>query len=329
MDVAPRYTSPSQVTGDKMSAQNEIRGLMSLFSFVRVVEAGSFAEAARRAGTTSSAMSKSIARFEQRHGVRLLHRTTHSLSLTQEGERLLEGARRLLQDAERLGASLTEGDEPIARGRVKVSLPGSFAHACVLPYLSEFRASNPEIELDLSLEDSLVDLGAEGVDIAVRAGEVDRQPGHVATRLLSYPYVLCAAPEYLDAHPAPSAPSDLATHRHIVFRNKGNGQLLNWQFRSPAADQRQVRIQPNTHMIVDDGAAAWTLVRQGFGLTWAPGWLGLDDLRSGRVVEVMSDWRMPDFHLFAVRLQRKNTPARTRVVLDFLRMLVPRWQHVQ
>lgn len=330
MNGATRYTSHGQVNGDKMSGKDDIPGLMSLFAFVRVVEAGSFAEAARRAGTSSSAMSKAISRFEQRHGVRLLHRTTHSLSLTQEGEHLLSGAQQLFNEAERLGASLAaDRADRQPRGTVKVNMPGAFARACVLPHLAALRQKHPAIKLDLSFDDALIDLGAEGVDIAVRTGELARQPGHVPTTLLSYPYILCASAQYFKNHPIPRVPCHLASHDHVAFRNKGTGKVLTWQFASQTESGKVIRIQPKTTTVVDDGSGAWELMRQGFGLTWAPNWLGLEDLRAGRVVEVMRDWRVPHFTLSAIRLNRKQTPARTRAVLDFLRDLTPRWQEVR
>ncbi|MBI0329552.1 LysR family transcriptional regulator [Burkholderia plantarii] len=301
--------------------------LLGLMTFVRVVEAGSFAEAGRRAGTTSSAISKAITRFEQRHSVRLLHRTTHSLSLTDEGERLFEGARQLLREAEKLGASLSEGTGKTARGRVKVSIPGSLARTCLLPFLPAFHAQYPEITLDLSFEDALVDLGAEGVDIAVRAGEIEGQPGLIATELLSYPYVLCASPSYLRDFGIPINPGELAGHKHIGFRNRGTGKILSWQFAEQRNGSGQQRVVPAPDIVVDDGAAAWDLMRNGMGITWGPAWLGLSDLSTGRVVELLRDWRVPPFRLFAIRLSRRQTPARTRVVLDFLKSTAARWAY--
>src|ERR1700733_3998638 len=117
--------------------------LLQLLWFVRIVEAGSFAEAARRAGATASAVSKAISRFEQTHGVRLLHRTTHAIALTEEGDRLLGKGRALLESLERIEVSLGELATPSAAGRVRITAPTSFARACIMPELPHFLRAHP------------------------------------------------------------------------------------------------------------------------------------------------------------------------------------------
>jgi DNA-binding transcriptional LysR family regulator len=306
-----------------MATPSSLPGLQNLLTFVRVVEAGSFAEAARRMGTTTSAMSKAIARFEHSHGVRLLHRTTHSLSLTDEGERLLEAARHLLREAERLEASLGDNVARGARGRVRISAPDSFAGACVVPFLPQLRARFPDVDIDLRFEDALVDLGAEGIDIALRMSSIDGQPGVVAKQLMTYPFVLCAASDYLARRGTPLTPEDLGAHDHVSFRHRGTGQIWTWQFCDPANPEAIARHVPSARMVVDDGTTVWRLMREGLGIAWAPAWLGIDDLRSGRVVEVLKPWRRPEFPLSAVRLDRRHTPERTRVILDFLEEIAP------
>ncbi|RZI38007.1 LysR family transcriptional regulator, partial [Herbaspirillum sp. HC18] len=131
----------------------------------RVVEAGSFAEAARRAGMTTSAMSKAVARLEQAHGLRLLHRSTHSLALTAEGDRLMAAGRALVESLARVQSALGE----VARedgGRVRVTAPASFARACILPRLPAFLRERPEIEIEVKFRNEILDLAAEGVDVA-------------------------------------------------------------------------------------------------------------------------------------------------------------------
>lgn len=286
----------------------------NLLAFVRVVDAGSFAEAARQAGTTTSAMSKAVARLERAYAVRLLHRTTHALSPTAEGERLLEGARDLLRDAERLEASLTEAVGRGAVGRVRISAPGAFARACLLPLLRRLMREHPGLEVEISFDDAIADLGADGFDLALRTGALDRQPGLVARQIMTYPMVLCAAPAYLERRGTPVTIADLAGHDLIGFRNRATGIVMPWMFTRP--DGEIVRHVPRTRLVVDDGTGGWTMLREGVGLTWAPTWLGLDDLRSGRVVEVMRSARIPETPLSAVRLDQRLTPRRTRAVLD-------------
>lgn len=316
-----------QVYNDIVSTTSSIHRLLNLLSFVRVVEAGSFAEAARRAGTTTSAMSKAVARFERAHGIRLLHRTTHALSLTDEGERLLEGARDLLREAERLEASLDEAGDRGTRGRVRISAPGSFIRACLSPLLPSLLKENPRIELELKFDDALVDLGSEGVDIALRTGPLAGQPSLVAKQLMTFPWVLCASPKYLAHHATPKSPADLTEHHQIGFRHSGTGQLMTWLFAAPgsSATVAPIRHVPRNRLVVEDGTTAWSMVREGLGIGWAPAWCGLDDLRSGRVVELLREWRVPESPLSAVRLERRHTPRRTQRVLEFLSRAASAW----
>ena len=300
-----------------------MQNLVNLLAFVRVMDAGSFAEAARRAGTTTSAMSKAVSRFERAHAVKLLHRTTHALSPTVEGERLLEGARDLLRDAERLEASLAEASGRGAVGRVRISAPGAFARACLLPMLPRLLHEHPGIDVEISFDDALVELGAEGFDLALRTGALDGQPGLVARQLMTYPMVLCAAPDYLARRGIPASAADLPGHDLIGFRNRATGIVMPWAFSLP--DGTTARHLPRPRMVVDDGTAGWTMVRDGLGLSWAPAWLGLDDLRSGRVVEVMRAARISEMPLSAIRLDRRHTPQRTSIVLNCIAAEAARW----
>ncbi len=297
--------------------------LINLLAFVRVMDAGSFAEAARRAGTTTSAMSKAVSRFERAHAVKLLHRTTHALSATAEGEHLLEGARDLLRDAERLEASLAAASGRGSVGRVRISAPGAFARACLLPMLPRLLRDHPGIDVEISFDDALVELGAEGFDLAIRTGALDRQPGLVARQLMTYPMVLCAAPDYLARRGTPASVADLPAHELIGFRSRATGMLMSWVFALPGG--ATARHLPRSRMVVDDGTAGWAMVRDGLGLSWAPAWLGFDDLRSGRVVEVMQAARIPEMPLSAIRLDGRYTPPRTRAVLDCIATEATRW----
>ena len=297
--------------------------LYNLIAFVRVADAGSFAEAARRAGTTTSAMSKAVARFERAHGVKLLNRTTHALSPTPEGELLLQGARELLRDAERLKASLAVAGGRGAVGRVRISAPVAFAGACLLPILPGLLHEHPGIDIEISCDDTLVDLAGSGCDLAIRTGEMNGQPGLIARRLLSYPMILCASPAYLARKGTPAAVADLDGHDLIGFRNRANGMLLPWVFASPGGHLE--RYVPRTRLITDDGSAGWAMILAGVGLGWSPDWLGLDALRAGRVVEIMPQTRMPEVALSVIRLDRRLTPSRIETVLDYLERAAVNW----
>lgn len=142
-------------------------------------------------------------------------------------------------------------------------------------------------------------------------------------QLMTYPMVLCAAPDYLARRGTPGSVTDLTGHDLIGFRNRATGILMPWMFALP--DGTTTRHLPRARMVVDDGTAGWAMVRDGLGLSWAPAWLGVDDLRNGRVVEVMRAARVSETPLSAIRLDRRHTPQRTRTVLDCIAAEAPRW----
>lgn len=308
-----------------MSTPAGYQRVANLLHFVRVVEAGSFAEAARRSGTTTSALSKAVSRFEQQHGLRLLHRSTHSLSLTAEGERLLEGARDLLREAERLEATLGQTAASGSGGRIRLSAPAPLIRTCLARQVAGLLRNSPGIELDLKVDDGALDIAAEGIDIAIRFGDLAGQPGLVATPLGSFPRVLVATPRYVEVMGAPQTPADLGRHHQIGYRDAASGQLVPWQF-DDVAGAAPVRVMPRPRLATEDVGAAWQIMRQGLGLAWLPVWAGLADLREGRVIEIMAERRIAEVPIHAVRLDRRQTPSRVRTLLDDLAGAAQQWR---
>lgn len=307
-----------------MSTPANFQRLLNLLHFARVVDAGSFAEAARRAGTTTSALSKAVSRFEQAHGVRLLHRTTHAISLTAEGERLLEATRDLLHEAERLEATLDHAAASGAGGRIRLSAPAPLISARLARQVPAILRDNPDIELELKVDDGTLDLAAEGVDVAIRFGSLAGQANLVATPLGSFPWVLCATPRYVEIVGAPQSPHDLGAHHQIGFRDPGTGRLMAWQFADPTngAPYRHV---PRPRVVVEDLGSIWSMMRLGLGLAWVPAWIGLAPLRDGLVVELLRQWRVKETPIHAVRLERRHTPLRIRSLLDGLQVAAKEW----
>ena len=308
-----------------MSTPAGYQRLVNLLHFARVVEAGSFAEAARRAGTTTSALSKAVSRFERQHGVRLLHRSTHSLSLTDEGERLLEGARDLLREAERLEAALDHAAANGAGGRIRLGAPAPLIRACLARQVPTLLRASPGIDLDLKVDDGTLDLAAGSIDVAIRFGALTGQPGLVVTPLGSFPWVLVATPRYVEAMGVPKTPADLGRHHQIGYRDPASGRLVAWQFADPEGGAPS-RLTPRHRLVVEDVGAAWQMMRQGLGLAWLPAWAGLADLRDGRAVELLRDLRIAEVAIQAVRLARHQTPRRVRTLLDGLTEAAQQWQ---
>lgn len=168
-------------------------------------------------------------------------------------------------------------------------------------------------------------MAAEGVDLAIRSGPLDRLPGHQARKLFTFPWIACASPAYLAAHGTPTSPEDLVGHQHVGFRNPATGQVLSWRF-SNGREKVAVRFTPKPAHVFDDAHSSLNLVREGFGIGWAPAWIVADDLKSGRLVEVMKAWRVPEEPLWMVRTSSRQAPQRTLRAMEFLGSLASTWK---
>jgi DNA-binding transcriptional LysR family regulator len=196
--------------------------LSQLRCFLAIVDAGSFAEAGRRLGLSPSVVSKTMARLEAAHGVKLLHRSTHSVSPTEEGRALIEPARAA-------GAALQDVVEVLdhsgagAGGTVRLTAPIAFLRHCLIPMLPELRRALPHTRLDLRASNEFLDLASHGIDVAIRSGSLDDVPGHVRQVWFSCPWVVCATPAYLAGRAVPTMPLHLEVHELIGFRASEDG----------------------------------------------------------------------------------------------------------
>jgi DNA-binding transcriptional LysR family regulator len=298
--------------------------LLQLLWFVRVVEAGSFSEAARRSNTSTSAMSKAVSRLEQAHGLRLLNRTTHALSLTPEGDRLLAVGRRLLEEMEEAEAAFADVGHRGTAGRVRISAPGPFAKRCIMPRLPDFLRANPGIALEVEATDDFANMALRGIDLAIGSGDITGLPGHFARRICTFPWVACASPDYFGAHGEPRTPADLSNHTLIGFRNSVSGQLDSWRFRDPATG-KTIRHPPRPLHVFDDAEAAWDMMLAGFGIGYGPAFMGRQEWQQGRMVETLRDWRSEEAPLHIVRLDKRRTPKRVDAVQEFVVELTRSW----
>lgn len=259
-------------------------------------------------------MSKTLARLEASRGVRLLHRSTHALSLTPEGERLVDAAREALQAFERADGALGAGG---FGGRVRVGAPTAVLRACLAPLLPRFRTEHPDVLLDLRGSDRMIDLAEEAVDLVQRTGPLDGIPGHRRQRLSTFAWVACAAPGYVARHGEPAEPSDLAHHDLVGFRNQRTGLVDAWRF----VDGRGERLRwvPEPAVVLDDASAAVAVATAGVGIAWAPHWLVADVLRDGGLVPVLSRWAGERMAMSVVRRDHDHALERVRRVIAFLR----------
>jgi DNA-binding transcriptional LysR family regulator len=285
--------------------------LQQLASFVAVVNAGSFVGAADAIGLSKAAVSRHVADLEAQLGVRLLHRTTRRLSLTDDGQRFQARATELLAFAGELEAEASAGSGEAA-GLLRINAPLTFGNLHLAPLWSRFIAENPKVALDITLNDRVVDLVDEGYDLAVRiTGLASSQL--VSRRLASTRIVLCASPAYLAAHGTPSHPHELARHQVVSYAYWTGGD--DWRF-TGAEGEARVRVQPRIH--TNSGDTCRVAALHGQGVILQPDFLVGDDLRRGDLVELLPGWHSIELGIHALYASRKHLPMKTRRLVDFL-----------
>jgi DNA-binding transcriptional LysR family regulator len=279
-----------------------------LETFVQVVEAGSFTQAASRTGRSKAGVSRQVKRLEDRLGVRLLNRTTRSLSLTDPGTALYERCSTAL-------AELREAEEAATlhqatpRGRLRASVPVAFGHRVVAPSLFRLIEEYPELELDLSFTDRYVDLVNEGFDLVVRIGEL-ADSSLVARRLGQTRRIVCASPRYLNGHRPPEHPPDLLKHDCLLYSQQTAGS--SWRFAGDVAINVRGRIR------ADSGDALLAAARAGLGIAWLPDFYVRDDLAEGRLVRCLEADEVDPLGIWVVYPHHRHLSLKVRIVVDHL-----------
>lgn len=287
-------------------------------TFVQVVEAGSFALAAERLNLTRSAVGKVIARLETRLGVRLIHRTTRSQSLTEDGQAYYERCVRALAELEAAEAEL-EGGRRAPRGRLRVSLPLAFGQLCVAPVLMNLTRRHPKLQIDMSFSDRMVDLVEEGFDLAVRIGEL-RDSTSLAARRLGAQYTsVGAAPSYLARHGMPASLDEMHGLEGIVYAR--GGALAQWDFLDDEGQPMRVNINP--HLSMDDVQAIAAAAIAGFGLARLPSWLLARYVKSGELALVKGCCSLPPLEINVVWPQTRYMASKVRCAIDALVEEIP------
>lgn len=291
--------------------------------FLRVLDLGSISAAARSLDLSVAVASQRLKRLEAELGVRLLHRTTRRLHPTPEGAALAEQGRGLVEELEALGSSLRHAGHAVA-GTLRVTTASSFGRQYLSPLLPEFMARHPQLRLSMHLDDRVVDLVSAGFDLAVRIGTLDDST-LVARKLAPNRRLLCASPDYLRRHGSPRTPSELAQHECLVLVGS-QGRQDQWRFQDPDGREISVRvrgrIEANTGELLSDAALG------GLGIALHSHWHVCRDLRAGRLVPVLPEFRIPDTGVYAVMPQRRLMPPRVRALVDFLaeRFATPPWE---
>lgn len=289
-----------------------MESLRGIVAFVRTVSAGSFSGAARELGVSTVAVSRNVQRLERELGVRLLRRTTRSLGMTEEGSRLFEATRHALSALEAAHEAIAERrNEP--SGLVRILSTTDFSRLYVLPLLAALRARYPRLALELQASDRIVDMVEEGFDVGLRFGKPG--DGNVAVRKLAdVPRVICASPDYLARRGVPRALAELPAHDVIAYRSPLNGRLVKWECGDGAAETPPA----NTVLTLNDMVAVCEAAVAGHGVAQLPTYLVTPALRAGLLAPVLAEVESAPAQLMLHYPERPLTPARVRVVVEFL-----------
>ncbi|TYC65080.1 LysR family transcriptional regulator [Stappia sp. BW2] len=296
-----------------MKEQIGFESLTGLIAFARAGSLGSYTAAARALSVSPSAISKSVQRLERQLGVSLFTRTTRSITLTNEGRDLHERALKLLRDAEEIEqAAKAARSDPAGTLRIAASFP--IGLHVIAPLLPGFRARHRKVSIDLRLSDHKVDLIEEGIDLAVRIG--DLPDSSLLSRKLSPQRLCCyASPDYLAATGTPSHPDELQSHETVNLRYQSSGQLFRWPFRIGGRD---VEIVPPSAIVVDASEAVISAVAAGAGIGMATSFMVAPWVKRGELVPVLSDFAVERHNITAVWPQNRRTNPAVRAFLDML-----------
>jgi LysR family transcriptional regulator for bpeEF and oprC len=287
--------------------------LRAIEVFVRVVEAGSFTAAARSLGIPKASATAAVQQLEAELGVRLLHRTTRRVGLTPDGAVYCEEAGRLVRELGELERGLGRASAAV-RGRVRVDVPSAAGRHVIAPALPALLARYPELTVEIGSTDRPVDLIGEGVDCAIRGGEL-YDDALVAKSLGALPVITCAAPAYLARHGVPGSPAELDGHLFIGFFSARTGRHFDVDF--TRGDERTA-LRPRHRVSTNDSNTWFALALAGCGLLQVPcSTLVRRHLERGELVRVLAGWRCDELPLFAVYPRARVQPARVRAVVDW------------
>jgi DNA-binding transcriptional LysR family regulator len=280
-------------------------------TFARVVETGSFTAVAQEQGSTQPTVSRQVSALEAHLGVRLLQRTTRALALTDEGRAYYAHAQAMIEAADAAAQSVRAEGE--VAGLLRVAAPLAFARLHLMPRLGRFLAAHPRLSTDWVLGDRPVDLVEEGVDLAIRIGNVTDQT-LIARRIGEMRRIAVASPAYFAAHGRPQHPADLARFDCIVYTGLATGD--EWHFTGPDGAPIRVRVSGRVRVSASEGMRAAVL--EGLGLAICPTWLFTDEVETGRLSRVLTDYEPAPMPIQAVYPSRRLIPPRVRAFTDFL-----------
>ncbi|MEH2386105.1 MAG: LysR family transcriptional regulator [Nostoc sp.] len=288
--------------------------LKSLMIFMRSAQCGSFSEAARQLGMAPSAVSRAVLRLEDELGVRLLGRTTRSLTLTKDGNRFYQRAQQILNDLEEAELEVKQSQSaPI--GTLRLDLSFTFGKLHIVPALLQFATQYPELKLNVSFNDRLVDLTEEGIDATVRIG-MSSDSSLIMHHLATAHYTTCASPQYLAQHGTPTTPKELLQHRCVNFIFPQSRQEHKWKFEQ---NGKALDLSVDSYLLFDNSEVILEAVIQGAGIVQLPKFIAAKAIARGDLQPILQSYApQAGLPIAVLYLQRRYLSAKVRVFVEFM-----------
>ena len=293
--------------------------LPDLATFVLIIDQGSFTAAAKAAGSTPSAISRSVSRLEQALGSKLLHRTTRKLALSETGKMVYEHAQEMLNAAQ-MAMDSGSSRQQVAQGKLTVSVPKAVGRFVIHPLMAEFLERYPDVDVCLRLEDRYMDLIDDGVDLALRISQ-SPSPGLYGKALMPVSHVICATPDYLRLHGTPDTPQSLREHCCISLGETPADSR--WKFR---LGEKIETIQTHGRYAANHTGVRLDAVKNHLGIGSLPLFTAREALANGEIVQVLPEWDfISDYSgdLWLLWTRNQHMPARMRAMIDYLSEKLP------
>ena len=290
--------------------------LSAIQTFIRVAEAGSFSAVAKELGTSQSSVSKSVAALEKDLGIKLLARTTRSISLTEEGGRYFEQVRRLVAEIQDAEIALKNGEHQLT-GVLRIAASVGYGRKVLMPLIDQFLTEHPEVKIDLNLNDGFIDIVEQGIDVAIRIGDLP-DSSLLAKRVGTTHRALMASKSYLkrikNTIGEPKIPTDIEQHDCAIYTGLQGRNV--WEFSSQDGSTVKVRVSGNFQSNSSEAIRAAGL--SGMGLCYSPTWLFEDEIQSGEIKILLSDWPMRPLPIHAVYPPQRKNSAKVKAFVEHL-----------
>ncbi|HGY9567499.1 TPA: LysR family transcriptional regulator [Vibrio harveyi] len=290
--------------------------LSAMRAFVRVVQTGSFSATGREMNTSQTTISKKVAALEKKIGVKLLARSSRDHALTPAGAKYYQTCVDILGELDEAEAE-TRSEVASPQGTIRISAPVAFGRILLAPIMAEFFQRYPDINVDLQLSDQHTDLISDGIDVAIRAKQLEDST-LIARHLFDNPMLVLAAPSYLQQHGAPKTLEDLKQHNCLVYSRMKDINV--WSF---TKQNQKHAVAVNGNFQSDNGDVLLEVALTGMGIVTLPIWMVEHHLKEGRLTQLMNDYTGQNLPFNAVYLQSRYTPLKVRCLIDFLKEKLP------